>query len=100
MAVIHDQGRGAGEPIDALWSKNSTCCGLSGASPEVTTTQCRAQPGVFPLAPFFHWAAGSCLIALSTVSVVGPSVSAQPWVFVACGAGGFHPQPTASRARV
>jgi len=46
MTVMYGRGSGVGAPTEALLSKNSTCWGLSDASPEVTTTQCNLQSAV------------------------------------------------------
>jgi hypothetical protein len=60
-----------------LRSKTNTCPGLSDASPELTTTQCRLQSGVCPLTISRHCAAGSLAISAVTVSALGPSACVQ-----------------------
>jgi hypothetical protein len=60
-------------PIGDLRSKNNTCPGLSDASPELTTTQCRLQSAMCPLTISLQFAAGSLAISAATVSALGPS---------------------------
>jgi hypothetical protein len=43
VTVIYGRGSGVGVPSNECPSKNSTCCGLSDASPEVTTTAAEAR---------------------------------------------------------
>ena len=66
-------GSGVGVPISDLRSKINTCPGLSDASPELTTTQCRLQSAVCPLTISLQFAAGSLAISAATVSALGPS---------------------------
>jgi hypothetical protein len=79
VTVMYGRGSGVGVPIGDLRSKNNTCPGLSDASPELATTQCRLQSAVCPLTISRHCAAGSLAISAATVSALGPSA----WVQVA-----------------
>src|SRR5215813_11348998 len=91
--VMYGRGSGVGVPIGVLRSKNSTCPGLSDASPDVTTTQCRLQSAVCPLTISLHCADGSLAISAETVSALGPSSLVQATEVVGDPPGGLHPHP-------
>src|ERR1700754_864538 len=99
VMVMYGRGSGVGVPIGDLRSKNNTCPGLSDASPEPTTTQCRLQSAVCPLTISFHCAAGSLAISDATVSALGPSAGVQLAEVVGDPPGGLHPHPAATRPR-
>src|SRR5262245_22703969 len=99
LTVMYGRGSGVGVPIGVLRSKNSTCPGLSDASPDVTTTQCRLQSAVCPLTISLHCADGSLAISAETVSALGPSSLVQATEVVGDPPGGLHPHPAAARLR-
>src|ERR1051325_11401985 len=97
--VTYGRGSGVGVPIGVLRSKNNPCPGLSEASPEPTTTQCRLQSAVWPLMISSHGAWGSFAISAATVSSLGPSSFVQAAAeVVGADDGWLVPQPAASRS--
>jgi len=100
--VMYGFGFGVGVPNGMLWSKNSSCWGVDSlAMVGMICIQYKRQFLVCPRAISTQLAPGTVMgteaMAWRTVSGVGPSDSLHVSGRAGGGAGGFQPQPEASK---